>query len=184
MKDSAALDLGGEYYDRFDEALAGRYNGRTFKDGFSEIEKRFAKLRGEDNRRLQVEDVLEIFSHDLPYFEDWTKPDRKELAIAMQGRDGTTVPELIYRLKSAATPQPKVPGAGEKQEIELITQIRHGFRELSLTALVLHHVFPTRYAMCSHHLASLLYIANAETVPKFYVEYCKELVLITSFPLP
>jgi hypothetical protein len=155
MKDSPKLDLAGEYYDRFDEALASRYDGKTFKDGFAEIEKRFAKLRREDSRRLQVEDVLEIFSHDLAYFEDWTKPDRKELEIAMQGRDGTTVPELIYQLKSA----------GEKQEVELITQIRHGFRELSLMALVLHHVFPRRYAMCSHHLASLLYIANAETVP-------------------
>ena len=167
MKDSPKLDLAGEYYDRFDEALASRYDGKTFKDGFAEIEKRFAKLRRGDSRRLQVEDVLEIFSHDLPYFEDWTKPDRKELEIAMQGRDGTTVPELIYQLKST----------GEKQEVELITQIRHGFRELSLMALVLHHVFPRRYAMCSHHLASLLYIANAETVPKFYVEYCRELKL-------
>jgi hypothetical protein len=31
--------------------------------------------------------------------------------------------------------------------------------------------------MCSHHLASLLYIVNASTVPKFYLEYCEELKL-------
>jgi hypothetical protein len=167
MGDSGKLDLDSEYYKRFDEALAGRYGGKTFKDGFTEIEKRFAKLRREDSQRLQVEDVLELFSHNLPYYEDWTKPDKEELEFAMQGRDGTTVPELIHRLKSAP----------EKHEIELITQIRHGFRELSLMALVLHHVFPRRYAMCSHHLASLLYIANAETIPKFYVEYCRELRL-------
>jgi hypothetical protein len=58
----------------------------------------------------------------------------------------------------------------------LITQIRTGFGDLDLTSLVLHHVYPKRFAMCSHHLASLLYIINISTVPEFYLRYCEELV--------
>jgi hypothetical protein len=61
--------------------------------------------------------------------------------------------------------------------LELIGQIRYCLGDLSLTALVLHHVYPARFAMCSHHLASLLYIVNAPTVPRFYFEYCQELRL-------
>jgi hypothetical protein len=57
---------------------------------------------------------------------------------------------------------------------ELITEIWRCFRDLSLTALVLHHVYPDRFAMCSHHLASLLHI-SAPKVPEFYIKYCEEL---------
>jgi hypothetical protein len=52
------------------------------------------------------------------------------------------------------------------------------FRELGLTALVLHHIDPARFAMCSHHLASLLFVSG-RTVPEFYVDYCKELLFFS-----
>jgi hypothetical protein len=45
---------------------------------------------------------------------------------------------------------------------------------------VLHHVYPEKYSMCSHHIASLLYITGrdkAGTVPGYYLEYCRELEL-------
>jgi hypothetical protein len=50
------------------------------------------------------------------------------------------------------------------------------FRELSLTALVLQHVYPTHFAMCSHFLASQLCITGAENLPEFYRKYCMELL--------
>ena len=64
--------------------------------------------------------------------------------------------------------------ARQRDNLELIGKIIYCFRELSLTSLVLHHVYPKHFAMCSHHLASLLYI-TAPTVPQYYVKYCKEL---------
>jgi hypothetical protein len=59
-------------------------------------------------------------------------------------------------------------------DLPLLSEIIYCFRGISLTALVLQHVYPKRFAMCSHHLASQLCI-TAPTVPEFYLKYCKEL---------
>jgi hypothetical protein len=155
------LDL-GEYWGRFDEALKGRYDGHTFKLGFERIENQYRGVRS-DPYRPTVDDVMALFANDLPFVQDWTMPDRDDLERRMTAN---RVAESIHRIND------------HKDDVEeLIEKIRYGFRELSLTALVLQHVYPDRYAMCSHHLASLLYITNAGTVPKFYIQYCKELRL-------
>lgn len=154
------LDL-SYYWDRFDEALKGRYDGQTFKTGFAEINDRYKDVTS-GHRHLTIDDVMAIFSDDLPFVQDWTMPDRGELARRM---DTNCVADSVFLLRD------------RDYDLDLIGKIRYGFRELSLTALVLHHVYPKRFAMCSHHLASLLYITNAPTVPKFYLEYSQELKL-------
>jgi hypothetical protein len=110
-------------------------------------------------RDLDVQDVMSIFETKLPFYQDWTKPDRDDLAQRM-------------RKENLASQVRRLGGAGYK--LELDQGIWRRFRELSLTALVLHHLDPERFAMCSRHLASLLYI-SAPKVPEFYVKYCEEL---------
>lgn len=163
MKAPPRLDL-LDYLNRFDEVLRGRYGGQTFKAGFLSIAERYKGIRSGE-RRLNVDDVMAIFDDDLPFGQDWTKPDRQRLQERMIA---FRVPDAIYRLRD------RMDGAGV---LELLGQIREALGDLSLAALVLHHAYPSRFAMCSHHLASLLYIVNASTVPKFYFAYCEELKL-------
>lgn len=163
MKAKPRLDL-SHYWDRFDEVLGGRHKGETFQAGFATIKEIYKDVRA-GKRRLTVNDVMAIFGDDLPFVLDWTKPDSQRLEERMEQR---RVPDAVYRLRDRSD---------DSGVLELISQIRYGFGDLSLTALVLHHVYPGRFAMCSHHLASLLYIVNASTVPKFYLEYCEELKL-------
>lgn len=163
MKARPKLDL-SYYWDRFDDALIGRYEGETFKAGFATIKEIYKDVRV-GKRRLTVSDVMAIFDDDLPFVLDWTKPDPQRLEERMKEHGAA---DAVYRLRDRSD---------DGGVLELISQIRHGFGDLSLTALVLHHVYPGRFAMCSHHLASLLYIVNASTVPKFYLEYCEELKL-------
>jgi hypothetical protein len=160
MKEApTAFDL-PDYYDKFEDALRGRYDGRTFTTGFRRIRERFREVR--KGSPLTVDHVMDIFAADLPYVEDWTKPDRTDLARRMEDHQ---VAKAIAELGS------------KPYDKDLISRIRYALRELSLTALVLQHVYPNHYAMCSHHLAGLLYIHNASTVPEFYIEYCRELKL-------
>jgi hypothetical protein len=154
------LDL-SQYWDRFDEALKGRYDEVTFKAGFAEIEDLYRDVTS-GHRRLTIDDVMALFADTLQYVQDWTMPDREELEMRMS-KNG--VAETVYLLRDRG------------YDLDLVGRITHGFRELSLTALVLHHVYPNRFAMCSHHLASLLYMTNVSTVPRFYLEYCQELKL-------
>ena len=152
------LDL-AEYYDLFNDALRERY-GDTFEEGFKAVEHRFEAVRR--GLPLTVDDVMAIFHSSLPFVRDWTKPDRKDLEDRMVAQDASI---LIHDLNA-------------RYDHNLIRQIVHCFRELSLTALVLHHVYPEKYSMCSHHIASLLYITGhhkAGTVPEYYLEYCQEL---------
>ena len=150
------LDL-GKYWDLFPEALNVRY-GEKFKAGFERIDHQYKAVRSGD-RRLTIEDVMAIFDKDLPFVQDWTKPDREDLAA---------------RMESMSVAKPIADLRNRNYDLELLREIRYCFRELSLTALVLQHVYPDRFAMCSHHLASQLYI-TAPTVPKFYIKYCQEL---------
>jgi hypothetical protein len=111
-----------------------------------------------------VNDVLAIFDSSLPYICDWTKPDLSDLTERMNKYDASgTIRDLNGR-----------------HDLNLIKPILYCFRKLSLAALVLHHVYPKKYSMCSHHIASLLYITGrhkAGTVPEYYLEYCRELEL-------
>jgi len=43
-----------------------------------------------------------------------------------------------------------------------------------VTALILQHVYPSHFAMCSHFLASQLHIRGDDS-PEFYLKYCIEL---------
>jgi hypothetical protein len=147
----------GKYSNAFPEALLVRY-GRDFKRAFDMIEDRYEAVRS-GRRPLTVEDVLAIFEPDLPFVEDWTMPDRNDLAERMEAKGAQ---KLIADLRH------------RNYDLDLLQQIIYCFRELSLTALVLQHVYPERFALCSHHLASQLYVA-APSVPKFYVKYCEEL---------
>jgi hypothetical protein len=156
------LDL-SEYYELFDGALKERYEN-TFEAGFKAIEDRFQEVRKglPKGRALTVDDVMAIFDSCLPYVRDWTKPDKADLDERMNKYAAT---KLIRDLNGT-------------YDLNSIKAIVHCFRELSLTALVLHHVYPERYSMCSHHIASLLYITGrqkAGTVPEYYREYCREL---------
>ena len=153
------MDL-GYYRKRFVDALKARYDGETFDDGFRNIEDLYKEVRAGD-RLLVAEDVMAIFERSLPFWQDWTKPDGSDLDSRMKEAN---VGDRIKSLGGGGYP-PK-----------LITEIWRCFRELSLTALVLHHVYPDRFAICSHHLASLLYI-SAPTVLEFYIKYCEELKL-------
>ena len=158
------LDL-AEYYDLFNVALSERYKN-TFTVGFSAIEDRFQEVRKglSKGRALTVDDVMAIFDSSLPYICDWTKPDEDDLKDRMKRYDAS---RAIRDLNG-------------RYDLNLIKPIIHCFRELSLAALVLHHVYPEKYSMCSHHIASLLYITGrqkAGTVPEYYLEYCRELEL-------
>jgi hypothetical protein len=149
----------GAYFRGFREAVEAKY-GRSFTTEQDKIEKQYSAVRS-GRRSLTIDDVMDLFDPGLPFVQDWTKPDRNELARKMQNsRDN--VANLIDELR------------GGGYDLSLITKIRDCFRELSLTALVLHHVYPDRFAIISHHLAGLLHISGP-TVPEFYIEYCKEL---------
>lgn len=152
------------YIDHFEAALSKRYNDKKFRNGFAAIQETYKDINA-GRRRLGVGDVMAIFDDELPFVQDWTKPDAQRLEQRMEEHG---VPEAIYRLRNQNN---------ESKVLDLISQIRFGFGDLGLTSLVLHHVYPARFAMCSHHLASLLYIVNASTVPKFYLDYCAELKL-------
>ena len=144
----------GEYWHLFPRSLKTRY-GSDFEAGFVKAKCRFDRVR--ETGDLTVDDVMAIFSDDLPFVHDWTMPDRTNLKSRMKG-----VPELIRSLGECG------------YDLELIREIWKALRELSLTSLVLHHVYPDRFAMCSHHLASLLGV-TASTVPEYYAKYCEEL---------
>ncbi len=153
-----SLDLRA-YLELFPAALEERYED-TFSTGFKAIDQRYAEVRA--GRPLTVDDVIAIFERSLPFVRDWTKPDRAELERKMAG---DTASDLIRNLNA-------------RYDLALMKKILDCFRELSLTSLVLHHVYPQKFSMCSHHIASLLYITGrrkAGTVPEFYLEYCREL---------
>lgn len=88
-----------EYWSLFGNALEERYQRRDrFKDGFARIEALYQEVRpGRRCRDLTVDDVLEIFRDDLPYVEDWSKPDRDDLARRMAEHH---VAELIRRSRT------------------------------------------------------------------------------------
>jgi len=152
------------YLDRFEDALREKYKGLTFRTGFAAITDIYKDVQA-GRRRLSIDDVMAIFDDELPFVQDWTKPDRQRLEQRM---NEFRLPDAVYRLRDRSD---------SRSVLELINEIRNGLGDLSLTALVLHHVYPARFAMCSHHLASLLYIVNASTVSKFYLDYCEELKL-------
>jgi hypothetical protein len=155
----SALDL-REYYARFPDALKGRYNGNTFDAGFVAIRRRYDRVRAGDP--LTADDVMMIFDRALPFVSDWTKPDKEFLERRMADKDAAS---LIRDL-------------GGRYDPKLIEQILDCFLELSLASLVLHQVYPEKFSMCSHHIASLLYITGrlkAGTRAEYYLEYCQEL---------
>ena len=173
--DMSEFDL-GKYWGAFDKALHERYNNaRDFPDGFKRIKDEFNAV-GSGDRLLTVADVMSIFKNDLPFVEDWTKPDEKNIAERMQSKGdfkgaGQLIKDMGDKWKTAADED----SAG-RYDLNLLSKLIDCFRELSLTALVLQHVYPERFAMCNYNLASLLYI-SAPTVPKFYIKYCEELKL-------
>jgi len=130
MKAKPRLDL-SYYWDRFDEALGGRHEGETFKAGFRTIKEIYKDVRA-GKRRLTVDDVMAIFGGDLPFVLDWTKPDPQRLKERMEEH---RVSDAVYRLRDRND---------DTGVLELVSQIRYGFGDLSLTALVLHHVYPPR----------------------------------------
>ena len=147
-----------EYFELFPEALEEKYNNR-FAAGFAAIEDRFKEVRS--GRLLTAGDVMAIFDDSLPFVRDWTKPDRRQLEERMAKGASQLIGDLNGR-----------------HDLDLITRILRCFRELSLTSLVLQHVYPEKFSMCSHHIASLLYIVghrSAGTVPEYYLEFCQEL---------
>jgi hypothetical protein len=149
----------GYYFSRFADAVGNKY-GERFDEGYQEIEERYEEVRS-GSRFLDIEDIMALFDPSLPFVRDWTKPEKDELVRKMTG-SGKDVATLIQDLGFS------------KYNLDTITDILGCFRELSLTALVLHHVYPDRFAIVSHHLASLLHITGP-TVPEFYIEYCREL---------
>jgi hypothetical protein len=86
-------------------------------------------------------------------------PDRDNLAARMESKNAA---KLVADLRD------------RNDNLDLLGEVIYCFRELSLAAFVLQHVYPKRFAMCSHHLASQLWI-TATTVPEFYFKYCNEL---------
>jgi hypothetical protein len=148
-----------EYLDLFPDSLQEKYKSK-FEAGFSAIDGRFRDVRS-GRRLLTVDDVMAIFEDSLPFVCDWTKPDRGQL----EERMAKGAPQLIRDLQG-------------RHDLDLIRRILECFGELSLTSLVLQHVYPENFCMCSHHIASLLYIVGhrlAGTVPEYYREYCREL---------
>ena len=117
------LDLCG-YWQMFGHALEERYHRKDqFKDGMTRIKTHYSQLQpGPQQRDLTVDDVLELFSDDLPYSDDWSKPDRDDLKQRMEKE---RVADLIRRLPRD--------GYDEK----LIGGIRYCFRDLGLAALIL-----------------------------------------------
>jgi hypothetical protein len=149
-----------DYHKLFPTILEGKY-GNRFILGFQAIERRYREIRSGD-RLLTAEDVLAIFDRSLPFVDDWTKPDRAQLEDRMSGN---TVALLTAKLRG-------------RHSLEVLKAILDGFRELSLTSLVLHHVYPESFSICSHHIASLLFVVghhSAGTVAAYYLEYCSEL---------
>lgn len=162
----------GRYWDAFPEALRERY-GRDFKSGFDRIKNLyrdvgFGKVAGTGKDPLTVDHVMAIFEEDLPFVEDWTKPELKCLAERMESKGAAKLIVALGRIQLPMTADDR------RHHLDLLRKIIYCFRELTPTALVLQHVYPERFAMCSHHLASQLYIA-APTVPEFYAKYCEEL---------
>lgn len=152
-----------QYWKRFPAVLRTTYKRSfavdlTSQVVFADIPKVFEDVRS-GRARISVDDVMAIFGETLPFAYDWTKPDRAGLEIRMTEKK---VADSILDLRD------------DFYSRDLITNIWHCFRELSLTSLVLHHVYPAYFAVCSHHLASLLYI-TAPTVPQYYIQYCTEL---------
>ena len=148
-----------KYWKGFDDALKGRYNGKDFKAERERIRALYEDV-GTGERDLTIVDVIAIFEKDLPFIEDWTKPDGIDLEERMKSQG---VAKKIAALRL------------DHYNLALLGEIVYCFRELSLTALVLQHVYPTHFAMCSHFLASQLYITGAENLPEFYRKYCMEL---------
>jgi hypothetical protein len=150
-----------DYLDLFDEALIEKYED-TFRPGFAAIEKRYSEIRAGDD--LTIDDVLSIFDTTLPFVRDWTRPDAAELGLRMEEKKVASSIRVLLNHRGKPV--------GDSRQV--ITDILTCFRELGLTALVLHHVDPDRFAMCSYNLASILRI-SAPTVPHFYIDYCTEL---------
>lgn len=148
-----------DYRKRFPDVLQDRYQS-TFAEGFRGIRSHFLPIQ-KGERDLTVDDVLAIFDTSLPHVRHWTMPDSYDLAKRMRRHK---VAAQIRRLQA--------PGCDYDEDAVL--RIWICFRELGLTSLVLQHIYPDRFAMCSHHLASLLCIGSP-TVPEFYIRYCKEL---------
>src|SRR5437764_7091928 len=123
-----------KYWHLFGDALEARYDRKDrFQDGFARIEDHYKQFRlGRNRTDITAQDVLELFKGDLPYVNDWSKPDGEDLARQLAD---CRVAEAIRNL----TP--------DTYSEKLISRIRYGFRDLGLMALVLHHVFPDRYAI-------------------------------------
>jgi len=148
-----------DYFEVFPDALQEKYGSR-FERGFADIDNRFREVSS-GSRLLTADDVMAIFDDSLPFAQDWTMPDRQQL----QERMAEGIAQLIRDLKG-------------RRDLDLITRILERFGELSITSLVLQHAYPKTFSMCSHHIASLLYIVghrSAGTVPRYYREYCREL---------
>lgn len=153
----------GEYWNHFPDALRDKYKKAFAVDArsdvaFTQIERTFNDVRS--GCPLTIDHVMAIFGDDLPFAADWTTPDKGILGSRMSDHN---VAGRIQDLPAA-----------RYYDLGLITKIWLCFKELGLTSLVLHHAYPTHFAMCSHHLASLLYI-TAPTVPQYYTKYCEEL---------
>jgi hypothetical protein len=149
----------GKYWGLFPKALLDGYGRRFELDESDLVFANIGRTFAGSDRDLTIDHVKAIFSKDLPFADDWTTPDFGVLGKRMTERN---VADSIRLL------------GGDVDNLKLIGKILYCFRELGLTSLVLHHVYPKHFAMCSHHLASLLYI-TAPTVPEYYVKYCKEL---------
>ena len=123
------LDL-AEYYELFKGALRERYED-PFEAGFRVIETRFQEVRKglPKGGALTAEDVLAIFDSSLPYICDWTKPDEERL----EKKD-----EQVSDASKA------IRDLNGRHDLNLIKPIIYCFRELSLAALVLHHVYPQK----------------------------------------
>jgi hypothetical protein len=149
----------GFYFNAVESVVESKY-GEKFLEGRAAIEQRFKEIRS-GARRLGVDDVMSIFDPSLPFARDWTTPDRKTLAEKM-GRSNSEIGTVIHQMKAGP------------YEPRSMAKVLACFRELSLTSLVLHHVYPERFAICSHHIGSLLHITGP-TVADYYLAYCEEL---------
>src|ERR1039458_8103530 len=149
------------YPSLFLDALRSRYNNRDFTEGFARIKAHYIEIQ--NGRPLEITDVMELFKEDLPFHDAWTKPDPEDLGKRMH--KGTVAKGLQKGIQVLAR---------NPDDLDAIESIWRCFRELGLTSLVLHHIYPRQFAMCSHHLASRLHISE-ETVPRYYREYCNEL---------
>jgi hypothetical protein len=73
----SGLDL-AKYFGLFDDALEERYKDK-FRPGRARIEALYLEVRS--GRDITIDDVLAIFENDLPYPQDWTRPERNDLAM-------------------------------------------------------------------------------------------------------